>query len=42
MAVNSFSQPATVLPKTSTQPVSDSFDYEAPASSLTVLRLKPR
>jgi alpha-L-arabinofuranosidase len=31
-----------VLPQTSTMPVAPTFDYEAPANSLTVIRLKSR
>jgi alpha-N-arabinofuranosidase len=37
-AVNSFEKPTLVVPQTSTMTISDSFDYEYPAYSLTVIR----
>jgi len=42
MAVNGFSSPHTVLPQTSNMAVSPSIDYEAPANSLSVIRIPTR
>jgi alpha-L-arabinofuranosidase len=42
MAVNDFASPRTVLPQTSTLTIAPAFDYEAPANSLTVIRIIPR
>ena len=39
--VNDYGSPRTVLPQTKRQPLSASFDYEAPANSLTVIRITP-
>ncbi len=39
--VNDYGSPNTVLPKTNRQPISAAFDYEAPANSLTVIRITP-
>jgi len=42
MAVNDFANPQTVLPQTASIAVGPSFDYEAPAHSLTVIRIQHR
>jgi alpha-L-arabinofuranosidase len=42
MAVNDFARPQTVLPQTSTLAIGPAFDYEAPANSLTVIRISRR
>ena len=42
LAVNDFDAPNRVTPQSSTVPVGESFAYEAPAHSLTILRLTPR
>jgi alpha-L-arabinofuranosidase len=42
MAVNSFENPAPLAPVSSSISVGESFDYEAPAHSLTVIRIKTR
>lgn len=39
--VNDYASPNTVLPRTSRQPISAAFTYEAPANSLTVIRITP-
>lgn len=39
MAVDDFGNPSTVLPRVSRLPVAPAFDYEAPANSLTVIRI---
>jgi alpha-L-arabinofuranosidase len=41
MAVNDFPSPRTVLPRVARQPIGPTFDYEAPANSLTVIRTLP-
>jgi alpha-N-arabinofuranosidase len=41
-AVNNFGRPVSVAPETSSMMVSGSFAYEAPAHSLTVIRIKTR
>lgn len=41
-AVNNFDNPARVTPVTSSIEVGESFEYEAPAHSLTVVRIKVR
>jgi alpha-L-arabinofuranosidase len=40
MAVNDYTNPGAVLPQSSSITIESSFDYEAPANSLTVLRIK--
>ena len=40
-AVNDYGSPRTVLPSTTRLPISSAFDYEAPANSLTVIRITP-
>ena len=42
MGVNAFGKPASIVPQTSSITVSESFDYEAPAHSLTVIRVTTR
>lgn len=39
--VNDYGSPRTVLPQTNRRPISAAFDYEAPANSLTVVRITP-
>ncbi len=39
--VNDYGSPRTVLPSTNRRPISASFTYEAPANSLTVIRITP-
>ena len=39
--VNDYGSPRTVLPRVSRLPVAPAFDYEAPANSLTVIRIAP-
>ena len=39
--VNDYGSPHTVLPRTLRLPISAAFDYEAPANSLTVIRITP-
>ncbi len=41
MAVNDYDSPRTVVPRTSNLPIASAFDYEAPANSLTVIRIAP-
>lgn len=41
LAVNDYGSPRTVLPRTSRIPISPAFNYEAPANSLTVIRITP-
>jgi alpha-L-arabinofuranosidase len=40
-AANDYASPRTVLPQTKRLPISGAFDYEAPAHSLTVIRIVP-
>ena len=40
--VNPDGQPPAVVPQTTTVPLSPAFDYEAPANSLTILRIPAR
>jgi len=40
-AVNDYGSPRTVIPRVSRLPISAAFDYEAPANSLTVVRITP-
>jgi alpha-L-arabinofuranosidase len=39
--VNDHTSPRTVMPRASRLPISAAFDYEAPANSLTVIRITP-
>ena len=39
--VNDYGSPRTVLPRSSRLPIAPAFDYEAPANSLTVIRIAP-
>lgn len=41
MAVNDYGSPHTVVPRVSRLPIATAFDYEAPANSLTVIRIAP-
>jgi hypothetical protein len=41
MSVNDYGSPRTVLHRTSRLSISAAFDYEAPANSLTVIRIAP-
>src|SRR5215210_5489378 len=40
MAVNTFDTPKPLVPENSTIAIGESFDYEAPPMSLTVIRIK--
>jgi alpha-L-arabinofuranosidase len=40
-AVNDYGSPRTVLPRVSPLQIAPSFDYEAPANSLTIIRITP-
>ena len=40
-AVNDYDHPRTVTPRASRISISPAFDYEAPAHSLTILRIAP-
>jgi alpha-L-arabinofuranosidase len=42
LAMNNFAAPNSLLPATTTIAVGNSFDYEAPPNSLTVIRIKAR